>query len=158
MSPTVIDAKFSLQHSAATALLRDRPALADFEPTAIKNPAITALRQRVTVKAAEPFVSRYPGRFGAAVKVTLADGGTVEATVDDAWGDPENPMTDAALLDKARMLMGYAGVAREGMGDAARALSNYQEAVQIDKNFTPAKDARDRLQAVDTTAAPAGNG
>jgi hypothetical protein len=52
----------------------------------------------------------------------------------------------------------YAGVAREGMGDAARALSNYQQAVQIDPNFTPAKTARDRLQAADPSVVPAGNG
>lgn len=52
----------------------------------------------------------------------------------------------------------YAGVAREGMGDLARALSNYQQAVQIDPNFTPAIQARDRLQAADPSAAPAGNG
>ena len=52
----------------------------------------------------------------------------------------------------------YAGVAREGMGDLERALSNYQEALRIDPNFTPAKDARDRLQTANPAAVPAGNG
>ncbi|MBI1276745.1 MAG: hypothetical protein GC179_01320 [Anaerolineaceae bacterium] len=52
----------------------------------------------------------------------------------------------------------YAGVAREGMGDLTRALSNYQEAVRIDPNFTPAIDARNRLQATNVAGAPAGNG
>jgi hypothetical protein len=39
----------------------------------------------------------------------------------------------------------YAGAAREGLGDAKRALVNYNTALEIDKNFTPAADARDRL-------------
>ena len=39
----------------------------------------------------------------------------------------------------------YAGAAREGLGDTKRALVNYNTALEIDKNFTPAEDARDRL-------------
>ncbi|MEL6151844.1 MAG: C39 family peptidase [Chloroflexota bacterium] len=39
----------------------------------------------------------------------------------------------------------YAGVAREGMGDTQRALTNYNSALQFNPNFTPAREARDRL-------------
>ncbi|MEM6530427.1 MAG: hypothetical protein AAF653_19160 [Chloroflexota bacterium] len=39
----------------------------------------------------------------------------------------------------------YAGVAREGMGDTQRALTNYNTALQFNPNFTPAREARDRL-------------
>ncbi len=52
----------------------------------------------------------------------------------------------------------YAGVAREGMGDLERALSNYQEAARIDPNFDPAKAARDRLQNAVTAPATGANG
>lgn len=41
----------------------------------------------------------------------------------------------------------YAGLAREGLGDADRALKNYNTALEINSNFTPAKEARDRLTA-----------
>lgn len=40
----------------------------------------------------------------------------------------------------------YAGVAREGMGDAQRALTNYNTAAAFNPNFTPAVEARDRLR------------
>ncbi len=40
----------------------------------------------------------------------------------------------------------YAGVAREGLGERDRALNNYIEALYQNPNFTPAKEARDRLQ------------
>ncbi|MBZ0290542.1 MAG: C39 family peptidase [Anaerolineae bacterium] len=39
----------------------------------------------------------------------------------------------------------YAGMAREGLGETERALVNYNTALEIDKNFTPAQEARDRL-------------
>lgn len=39
----------------------------------------------------------------------------------------------------------YAGLAREGMGDLERALTNYNTALNFNPNFTPAKEARDRL-------------
>lgn len=39
----------------------------------------------------------------------------------------------------------YAGRAREGLGEPDRALANYQQALFLDPNFTPAREARDRL-------------
>ncbi|MEZ4667608.1 MAG: C39 family peptidase [Anaerolineae bacterium] len=50
----------------------------------------------------------------------------------------------------------YAGVAREGLGDTERALSNYNTALELDSNFTPARSARDRLVAVVSTASSNG--
>ena len=107
---TVIDAKFSLQHAAAVALLRETPELADFDPPAIADRKLATLRALTLVKAAEPFAGRYPGRFGAGVEITLADGARIAAHVDDALGDPENPLAEATLIAKARTLMTFAGV------------------------------------------------
>lgn len=39
----------------------------------------------------------------------------------------------------------YAGVAREGMGDTTRALDNYRQAAFLNRNYTEAVEARDRL-------------
>jgi hypothetical protein len=39
----------------------------------------------------------------------------------------------------------YGGLAREGLGQTDRALSNYRTAVEFNPNFTPAIEARDRL-------------
>ncbi|MBZ0298168.1 MAG: C39 family peptidase [Anaerolineae bacterium] len=41
----------------------------------------------------------------------------------------------------------YAGVAREGMGETARALDNYKQAVFLNSNYAEARAAMDRLQA-----------
>ncbi len=50
----------------------------------------------------------------------------------------------------------YAGVAREGMGDVRRALANYNTAIQLDPNFTPAREARDRLQSASADGSASG--
>lgn len=40
----------------------------------------------------------------------------------------------------------YGGLAREGLGDFERALSNYEAAIAFNPNFTPAIEARTRMQ------------
>lgn len=41
----------------------------------------------------------------------------------------------------------YAGVAREKLGETAKALENYRQAAYLNSNFAAARDARDRLQS-----------
>ena len=109
---TPIDAKFSLQHSVAVALLDGPPPLEAFEPAAIARADVAALRAKVEVAAAEPYVSAYPARYGAEVEVELADGTRRIARMPDALGDPENPLS-------------VEGRAREGAhADAARRTSS----------------------------------
>lgn len=107
---TPLQAKFSLQHCAAAVLLHGPPGLEAFEPAAIVAPDTVALRRRVRVEAAAPFTTAYPQHYGAGVDVVLADGSKLSADVVDAWGDPEQPMSAAAIEDKARMLMTAAGL------------------------------------------------
>jgi 2-methylcitrate dehydratase PrpD len=102
---SVIEAKFSLQHAVAVALLRGEPRLEDFSPAAIEDPQLAALRRRVEVIAAPEFDHAYPARFGAAVSA-----GTQRAVIPDALGDPENPISDDRLREKALMLMQAGGL------------------------------------------------
>jgi 2-methylcitrate dehydratase PrpD len=117
---TVIEAKFSLQHAVAVTLLRGEPALEDFSLESIAEPDVTALRARIKVEMAEPFVSAYPARFGARV---LA--GDAIADVPDALGDPENPVSLATLESKALSLLMVDGmserVAREWISASRKA-------------------------------------
>ncbi|MEM9054220.1 MAG: MmgE/PrpD family protein [Pseudomonadota bacterium] len=102
---TVIEAKFSLQHAVAVCVVRGKPKLEDFLPSAIENPALKAVRARVSVAEAEPYASAYPARFGGEV---LANGVTAKAP--DALGDPENPVSAQQIEDKAFMLMKAGGM------------------------------------------------
>lgn len=111
---TVIEAKFSLQHSVAVTLLRGAPSLEDFTPAAIADPEVAGVRKRVKVGQSGTFEDRYPSRFGASV--TLGD---QTATIPDALGDPENPVTLEQLRAKASALMAAGGVPAD---EAARIL------------------------------------
>ena len=104
------EAKFSLQHSVAITLLRGAPGFADFEPDAINDPQTAALRERVAVKAADPFASAFPVRYGAEIVLTLRDGKTQTTTIPDALGDPENPIGRRQILAKAKALMIHGGL------------------------------------------------
>lgn len=111
---SVIDAKFSLQHAVAIVMARGEPRLADFEPDAIA--ALASTRARICVIEETSFTAAYPAHFGA--RVTTDHG---EVLLHDTRGDPERPLLEAGVIDKARALMAWGGV------DAAEA----DEAIQI---------------------------
>ncbi|MEX1249824.1 MAG: MmgE/PrpD family protein [Hyphomonas sp.] len=100
---TVAEAKFSLQHAVAVSLIRGAPRLGDFSLAAIDDPALASMRGRIDVREDGAFTRAYPGRFGARVS-----GGGAAVEVADAWGDPENPITDDEVKAKTRALLAAA--------------------------------------------------
>ncbi|MCA3255528.1 MAG: MmgE/PrpD family protein [Alphaproteobacteria bacterium] len=113
---TAIEAKFSLQHCVAVVAVKGVPALADFEPAGIADPAVAAVRARVTVAEGADLNAAYPAHFGARI---TAGGRTF--TAEDALGDPERPVGEADLVAKLRELVAWGGLATSE-ADAAEAL------------------------------------
>ena len=102
-APSTADAaRFSLQHAVATALLKGACAISDFEVGALKEPPIAFLRARVKLHVDAAIDAAFPHNYGARVCLTLQDGQMHEATCPAAWGDPENPMSEADLIVKFR--------------------------------------------------------
>lgn len=106
------EAKFSLQHTAAAAVTDGRIDFASFDQAARERLAATAAR--VEIAATAPYVQRYPVAWGAEVAVHLDDGSELSAAREHAYGDPENPLDEAAMRAKATMLLEYGGVASPG--------------------------------------------
>lgn len=106
---TGLEAKFSLQHSVAAALVHGPLQLSHFEPVAYRDPGLRALAEKTRVSVDPRFEDAYPARYGAAVAITLTDGTLIEAQARDALGDPENPLSEDRLVDKARMLAAAGG-------------------------------------------------
>ena len=105
---TVIQAKFSLQHSVAVTLLYGPPQLEHFEADVFEHEDVRALAETITVSAGDPYTERYPARYGAALTITR---GGEPKTFDapDALGDPENPVPATRVAEKARMLCVHGG-------------------------------------------------
>ncbi len=78
---TPLEARFSLQHCIAVALIGGPPGLADFEPPAIADPRLVALRAKMAVAEDDAFTRAFPQRYGAELRVSLADGSTRDVEV-----------------------------------------------------------------------------
>lgn len=103
---TDYEAKFSLHHAAAAALLTETVDFNAFGPDA--RAAYSALRQNVHVALQEPYASAYPKSWGGSVVVELKDGRTFTATRTHAKGDPEAALSEHDLIEKAEMLFTHA--------------------------------------------------
>jgi 2-methylcitrate dehydratase PrpD len=117
------EAKFSLQHCVAAALTRESMDFSIFTETV--RAELAALRERVTLRLAEPYASAYPRAWGSAVTVTLQGGEQLTVRRTHAKGDPEAALSPVELIAKARMLMNYGGVHEaDRLIDAILALSD----------------------------------
>ncbi len=105
----VASAKLSTPYAVAAALLRGRADLSVFEPL---DEEVLALCVRVEVTENRELTLESPQKRVAVVTVRLADGTVLTHRVDSAKGDPENPMTNRELLDKAVSLVGAERVRR----------------------------------------------
>lgn len=102
------EAKFSLQHSVAAALLYPKVDFDAFGAAARSRCADLALR--VGVRVDEPYRSAYPRAWGARVRLTLADGTELAAERTNAKGDPEAPLSRDEMIAKARLLLAHGNV------------------------------------------------
>lgn len=106
-------AKFSLQHAVAIVATSGVPTLADFEPAAIRK--LAKARARVTVRACKDITARYPLHYGARVTCNRQ---AVEMI--DTLGDPERPMSEMQIIDKARALMAWGGLSGKNADKAVK--------------------------------------
>lgn len=109
------EAKFSLYHCAAVALLDGAVGLGSFDDTARAHTADLCARTRVEV--VEPYRSSYPDAWGAEVRVETVSGQSLKVSRRDCRGDPELALSAAEMRAKAEGLLAFAGL---GADDAGR--------------------------------------
>ena len=98
-------AMLSTPYAVAAGLLLGRADLTVFEPL---DKRILALAKKVAVVEDPALTAESPGKRIAIVTVQSKDGTICSRRVDYAKGDPENPMTEADLAEKMRLLAAYA--------------------------------------------------
>ncbi len=104
------EAKFSLHHTVAVALQNGCVNFQSFDAESRKE--LACLRQKISIAAAEPWVSAYPASWGARVTLMTNRGNEHIADRTSARGDPELALDDNEMLEKARMLLEFAGCDR----------------------------------------------
>lgn len=117
--------KFSLQYCVALVAALGEPRPEHFDEDCLRRPELVQAAARVRLAVSDACTHDYPDHYGARVTLELADGRTVSHAVRDSLGDPERPLSEHAVFDKARALMAYGGVpaARaQAALDAAQAL------------------------------------
>jgi 2-methylcitrate dehydratase PrpD len=97
-------AKYSLPHAAAALVLRGHAGYSAFTEDAIRDPAIAALRRRITVREDPDLSAHVPRLKPARVTVAFADGRQVTRLRESARGDYQDPYDEGEIRAKFREL------------------------------------------------------
>jgi 2-methylcitrate dehydratase PrpD len=89
---TGLESKFSVYHAAAIALIEGAAGEPQFSDSAVNDPNVIALRERITAEI-DPALAADAAR----IAITLTDGRVLERYVEHAIGSLARPMTDADL-------------------------------------------------------------
>lgn len=92
---TGLEGKFSVYHSAATALIRGDGSPSAFTDEAVRNPDIIALRGKVSAQA-----DKAVNEDEVHITVTFEDGGIEKLHVEHAIGSLEKPLSNEAITEK----------------------------------------------------------
>jgi 2-methylcitrate dehydratase PrpD len=101
---TVRDCRVSIHHAAAAALVRGAAGVEEFSATALNDPTIAALREKVRAGLDESLP-----RGAARVRLRCADGREFAALVTQARGSAGRPLADSELDTKFRENCASAG-------------------------------------------------
>ena len=96
----IMMAQYSIPFCVALAHMRDPRDPRSFDETALRDPQIMALAQRVKISVAK----EQPTPLAAAVTVTLIDGRALSHSVTEFKGTPQQPLGDDELREKFLLL------------------------------------------------------
>lgn len=92
----------SLPYTVAVALLDGDVGPDQFRPERLKDPEVHALADKVVTVVDDALEARYPKETVSSVRIVLADGREIDASVPIQMGDPRRPLTEEQYLGKLR--------------------------------------------------------
>jgi 2-methylcitrate dehydratase PrpD len=101
---TTEEAQYSLPFPLAVLVVRGALDADAITGAGLAEPRVLSLAERVTLIADPALSARFPAERLAVVRMTLHDGTTLESEATAAPGDPDRPLSDAALIDKFHTL------------------------------------------------------
>ncbi len=133
--PNFFASKYSLPHAAAVMVVRGRAHHADIDDSALRDPAITALRARVSVAEDPTMSALVPKLKPARVTVTLKDGRKVTQTCESHEGDFNQPYSEAVLREKFRELAGHV-LDTQGVAQVEQAIDRCEDWASVSEFTT----------------------
>jgi 2-methylcitrate dehydratase PrpD len=98
-----LDAKFSVQYTAARALVDGRVLLSHFDDAAVEEPAVRTVMQRIHSVPHPDMDASWADKYGGEMSVTAVDGRQwSDRIVHQLARGPDNPVTDEELWTKFR--------------------------------------------------------
>jgi 2-methylcitrate dehydratase PrpD len=97
---TSFDARFSVPFATASLIFHGKAGLRNFEQSAVDNPVIQGLAQRVSVAENPDYSKAFPHKQLVDVTVTLRDGTTWKGKGEHTKGEVERPHTPDELREK----------------------------------------------------------
>ncbi len=130
------EAKVSIQHSVAVALLEGAAGLAQFEDAYVADPAVRALRSKVAVEEDDSVPVE-----SALVTLRLDDGSSFTEHVRHGRGTPGRPMSEDELDGKVRGLAAFGApdVDAPGLIAALRAIETEPDVARIVRMTVPTR-------------------
>jgi len=122
----IMMAQYSIPFCAALAHLRDPHNPRSFDETAVHDPQIKALAQRVKITVAD----KRPTPLAADVSVALRDGRVLTRAVTGFKGTPERPLTQREMREKFLLLTRHC--AADDMGEMFDRLEALEHEVDLD--------------------------
>ena len=102
----VVDAQFSAPFGAAVALVFGKAGLAEHSDVALADPRVRALMSRTDCVRDPALDATYPAKWEGWAELVLRDGRTVRKDIEFALGEPENPVSREALVERFVELAG----------------------------------------------------
>jgi 2-methylcitrate dehydratase PrpD len=101
---TSTQAKFHLPFCVATALRYGNVEFKDFHLERLMNPEIQQLMRKVVVRADPGLDQVYPRKWASRAVIFMPNGQRFEGACESPKGDPENPITEAEIINKFKTL------------------------------------------------------
>jgi 2-methylcitrate dehydratase PrpD len=133
--PNYFASKYSLPHAASVLAIRGGLGFSQLDDSALTDPAIAALRQRVQVTEDPAMTARVPAARPARVTLTLKDGRQATATREMSWRDEAQPDPDQDLRAKFHELA-VTVLTEEGVRAAEHAIDHTEDWASVSELTT----------------------
>jgi 2-methylcitrate dehydratase PrpD len=124
--PNYFASKYSLPHAAAVMVVRGNAGHGSIDDSALRDPAIAALRHRVHITEDPAMSAVAPRLRPARVSVTLKDGRKGTHGCESHRGDFNNPFDESEIRDKFRELAGHV-LNAEGVAHVEKAVGRCEQ-------------------------------